>query len=255
MQALMDSCFAFNVVSVIERSVRWNPRTVKGGTVLSKDPTGYRNVGPFLRLDPSLHVLMITRDPRDMVVSTHKSRPDGYWCNLNYWKESSKFYRKFKDHPRLCAIRYEELVQSPDQIQEEIMRRFTFLQRKQLFSCYHQQETPLSRQIVQAMHGVSPISAKSIGRWRQHLPRVAGQLRIYGDISRDLIEFGFEKDDAWLRQLQGVTPDLSGDQTDPELPRDLDFHLETARECLRVLLRRCGMDRSPIRGEVEQFRV
>jgi hypothetical protein len=255
MQALMDSCFAFNVVSVIERSVRWNPRTVKGGTVLSKDPTGYRNVGPFLRLDPSLHVLMITRDPRDMVVSVHKKRPDGYWCNLSSWKESCQFYRKFQLHPRLHTIRYEELVRDPDGVQKKIMRQLPFLEQTQLFSRYHEQDTPLNGQTVQAMNGVSPISSKSVGRWREHLPRLAGQLRTYGDITQDLIEFGYEKDDSWLQKLQGVTPDLSGDQSDPELPRDLDFHLETARECLRVLLRRCGMDRSPIRGEVEQFRV
>jgi hypothetical protein len=37
---------------------------------------------------------------------------------------------------------------------------------------------------------------------------VAGQIRRHGSISADLIEFGYEKDDAWERELEDVEPDL-----------------------------------------------
>jgi hypothetical protein len=46
-----------------------------------------------------------------------------------------------------------------------------------------------------------------IGNWRNHLPRVAGQIALHGSITEDLIEFGYEIDDSWLSILKDVNPD------------------------------------------------
>jgi len=62
---------------------------------------------------------------------------------------------------------------------------------------------------LKALGGLRPIDAESIGRWRQHLPRLAGQLSVHGPITRDLIEFGYEPDDGWLAELEAIEPDLS----------------------------------------------
>src|SRR5712664_1119421 len=54
------------------------------------------------------------------------------------------------------------------------------------------------RESQQALGGLRPPDAASIGRWRAHKERLAGQLRIHGPITRELIELGYERDDAWL---------------------------------------------------------
>ena len=40
---------------------------------------------------------------------------------------------------------------------------------------------------------------------------VAEQLELHGQqaIAKDLIEYGYESDDSWLNQLEGITPDYS----------------------------------------------
>lgn len=88
------------------------------------------------------------------------------------------------------------------------MKHIPFLVKRDSFSCYHETANPPEASL-QALKGVRPVSASSIGRWREHLPRVAGQLQIHGSITDDLIEFGYERDATWERRLEGITPDLS----------------------------------------------
>jgi len=83
-----------------------------------------------------------------------------------------------------------------------------FLKAKAPFSRYHEISNP-SEKSLQALGKVRPIAADGIGNWRQHLPRLAGQILIHGSITEDLIEFGYEKDDGWMAALDGVTPDVA----------------------------------------------
>jgi hypothetical protein len=41
------------------------------------------------------------------------------------------------------------------------------------------------------------------------LPRIAGQIALHGSIAEDLVEFGYETDDRWLAELEGIEPDTS----------------------------------------------
>ncbi|MEN0002261.1 MAG: hypothetical protein AAF940_15390, partial [Pseudomonadota bacterium] len=66
-----------------------------------------------------------------------------------------------------------------------------------------------SAKSVKALRGVRPISTSSIGNWKNHLPRVAGQIALHGAITDELIEFGYEPDRSWEALLDGVTPDLA----------------------------------------------
>ncbi|HSL80100.1 MAG TPA: hypothetical protein VK877_10615, partial [Pseudolabrys sp.] len=66
-----------------------------------------------------------------------------------------------------------------------------------------------SKESIDALGGVRPIKGDRVGNWRNHLPRVAGQLLLHGSISRELIVFGYEKDHDWLGTLEGIEPDFS----------------------------------------------
>lgn len=175
---------------------------------LTKRPRGIVMAGPALRMLPYLHVIYMLRDPRDAMVSRHQRDPDRYWASLRYWKAYTPYGRKLRGHPRFTTIRYEDLVMQPDEVQDHLMQRMPFLRETARFSQYHEVAEP-SKDSLDALRGVRPIGPESIGNWRGHLPRVAGQLRNHGPITDDLIEFGYETDDTWLEELEGVDPDMS----------------------------------------------
>ena len=88
------------------------------------------------------------------------------------------------------------------------MEHMSFLVKKATLSRFHQ-ITYLTIDSFDALRGVRPISCVSVGKLRNHLPRVAGQLQLHGPITKDLIVFGYETDDLWHRELSGVDPDIA----------------------------------------------
>lgn len=175
---------------------------------LSKRPRDVMIVGPSLKADPDLYVICMLRDPRDIISSKHKKDPDRYWSSLRYWKYYSQEIQKLAAHPRFIVIRYEEFVSNPDQVQQELSSHMPFLEEKATFSNYHNVAT-VSDLSSEALSGIRPIKPTSVGRWRDHKARIAGQLELHGDITNDLIQFGYEQDDRWLEELRGIEPDLA----------------------------------------------
>jgi hypothetical protein len=173
----------------------------------SKNPQDVLAMRPLLAIDWDLWVIYMIRDPRDVVVSRHRQDPTKYWTNLRIWKEYHAAGRKMLGHPRFVSVRYEDLVTRPSAVQERLMRRMPFLARRADFADFHRRAHP-SDKSIEALGGVRAVNTSSIGTWRQHKPRVAGQLAMHGPITRELIELGYEADARWLRELDGVEPDL-----------------------------------------------
>jgi hypothetical protein len=203
----MKTCF--NIDSYLDREISILKPTPKEGEIyLSKKPGDISVLGPLLRVNQKLFVIFMLRDPRDTITSKHSKDPEKYWAGLRYWKHNIKYYRKLKYHPRLITIKYEDLVKNSDKIQQQIQGKIPFLEKTNDFSLYHIKANT-SKYYSDAMQGLRPISDSSIGNWKNHLPRVAGQLKIHGDITTDLIDFGYEPDSSWLEILRNVEPDLS----------------------------------------------
>lgn len=202
----LRACFSIDYCSSHEDRLFTRP---PAGTnvFLSKAPRDIMVVGPSLRADPNLYALCMMRDPRDIICSKHKKKPDTYWAGLKFWKTYTTALKKLCDHPRFTLIKYEVFVSQPDEVQQRIAEKIPFLQPKTPFSQYHQ-VAKVSNSSNEALRGVRPIKPTSIGRWKKHKPRVAGQLELHNSIAEDLITFGYEKDDSWLRDLRDVKPDL-----------------------------------------------
>jgi len=204
---MMVICFDIDLHTDHEaRLSKWPPR--RANIFLTKKPSDILVVDPLLRIMPNLYVICMVRDPRDMIVSKHGIAPDRYWSNLNFWKIYTPHAFKLQSHPRFVTIRYEDLVTQPDQVQEELLKKIPFLVKRIPFSRYHELAHPSKRSLL-ALGEVRPISPSSIGNWRKHLPRVAGQLQIHGSITEDLIAYGYEKDVTWEHVLDGVAPDIN----------------------------------------------
>lgn len=216
---------------------------------LTKHPQDLLVVGPRLQVDPYFFVVYMVRDPRDIITSVHGADPDRYWTGLRYWKAFLPIGRRLSAHPRFITVRYEDFVSNPDATQERLALLLPFLECHERFSRYHKVAAPdaISQE---ALNGIRPIRPKSVGRWTDHLPRVAGQIYLHGPITPDLIEYGYESDASWLEQLKGVEPDFCESHW-PEYFTEEDLRGRKNRkyqEALKALLRRSGLPPSKIKS-------
>jgi hypothetical protein len=206
----MSACFDIDASEEHEAEVTELRRNVN--VYLTKSPGDIMAVDARLRFDPHFYVICMMRDPRDVVVSRHGKLPDRYWAPLRLWKGRLPALRKLMRYPRFLLVRYEDLVSDPDSVQAKIQEHIPFLKRKAPFSAFHKVASP-SQASLQALNDVRAITTSSTGRWREHLPRIAGQLQQHGSITNELIEFGYEKDASWLKLVEGVAPDLTPSAT------------------------------------------
>ena len=209
MWALMTTCFDIDVSPPGEERLR-APLASRGPIVCTKRPDESDYAFKLLPFDPNLHVIQMIRDPRDVIASKYGPGPAPYFATLPSWRRNRPPRRI---HPRAHVVSYERLVRTPDAVQKELMAGMPFLRAVSPFSRFSERaqtaDRPQSRYWAEAMHSIRPPSPESIGRWREHLPRVKGQIARHGDISRDLIALGLEPDTAWLTLLDGVDADLT----------------------------------------------
>ncbi len=220
MQALFATGFDIDGVTTHEEGL-W--RRGPGGEriLLTKCPGDEALASLLLPLDRHLWFVFMQRDPRDVVVSEHGQEPGKYWSNLRVWRQALKFHAKMKHHPRFIVVRYEDVVTSPDAIQDELVRRMPFLKPSIPFSRYHEflgGSVSTTEKFSRAMRGVRPVTPDSIAAWRAHLPRVKAQMALHGGIATELVEMGYERDDSWLKLLDGVQLDQAGSLVPDELP-------------------------------------
>lgn len=215
-----------------------------GNCMLTKMPDEIGAIRLPLRLNRDLHVVCVIRDPRDTIVSFHGSDTSTYWTGLRYWKRFVREYQPLAGHERFTAVRYEDLVARPDEVQRRLMGRMPFLEKRHDFSRFHDVARPGGHSLV-ALHGLRPIRAEGIGRWREHLPRVKQQVALHGPIGAELVRFGYEPDTSWERCLDGVEAGRFG-SVRPEFFSGKYFRRERHRvrkEILYILLRAAGLRR------------
>ncbi|MGH2778938.1 MAG: sulfotransferase [Actinomycetota bacterium] len=136
----------------------------------SKRPGDLLSVGPRLRVDETLWVINMIRDPHDVVVSRHARAPSKYWVHLGVWKRRRGAVKRLARNPKFITVRYEDLVNDPDRVQRELEGRMPFLERTAAFSEFHKQATP-SERAIEALGGVRPIETSRIGNRRHAGPR------------------------------------------------------------------------------------
>ncbi|MEM6288237.1 MAG: sulfotransferase [Bacteroidota bacterium] len=209
---------------------------------LTKHPGDIFRVGPRLRVDPDFHVVYLLRDPRDIVTSRHRKAPDRYWASLRYWTTYTPEGDRLASHPRFTTVRYEDFASDPDAIQDRLAEALPFLRATTPFSRYHEAAVP-SEDSVLALRGVRPIRPDSVGTWRDHLPRVKGQIEIHGSITDYLVRYGYEADSSWEACLDGVEPDLAPGYFGEHFRAGAVSRLQSGRyrAAAKAVLRRLGV--------------
>jgi len=203
----MVACFDIDIFHDHEARIFSQP-PVAGEIYLTKAPRDILLAEKALGQMPNLHVLCMFRDPRNVIVSKHRRDPERYWAGLKFWKAYTPVARRLRNHPRFITLRYENLTADPDSVQRKLAERLPFLQNTAPFSRFHEIAKPADDALT-ALSGLRAIGASRPDPWRDHLPRVAGQMQQHGSLAPDLIEFGYETDDSWLAELDGVEPDTT----------------------------------------------
>lgn len=216
MQEMMVACFDIDHYCEHERSLFKEPVDTRG-VICTKQPREVMFARMAMQVNPDLYIIYMVRDPRDVIVSRHAKQPDQYYASLSFYLRADCYAQQLINHPRFIAVRYEDLVRNPDQVQAEIAKKLTFLKFRHPFSEFHLHAN-VSSNSVQALNGVRPPDEKSIGKWRQHLPRVAAQTAKFPSVLDILKRYNYEPSDAWTRELpvadeklaQSTMPDRGG---------------------------------------------
>lgn len=200
---MTTSCFVNDGFSRHETSIFKEPES-PGALYISKQPNDIRQLRHIFGRDPTLFIIYLERDPRDVITSLHQAHPGRYFCNYRIWHECHTAAIRYHGHPRFLALRYENLASEPDRVQAEIGARFDFLQSRHRFSEHHLHTHPAWAAQCNSAQQVRAVSTSSLGKWRQHLPRVAHQYQKYPSMASQLIRLGYEPDTQWLDLLKDV---------------------------------------------------
>ena len=92
------------------------------GIVFEKTPQNLNCIGEFLEAFPTSHFIFIVRNPLYIYPSLLKRNRGNYVALVNWLVDVAKYFQ-YKDHDRVVAIKYEDLVERPYEIVVELMQR------------------------------------------------------------------------------------------------------------------------------------
>jgi hypothetical protein len=144
-----------------------------------------------------------------VITSKHAGKAGRYLSDYASWAACERAAAALEGHPRFLRVRYERLVESPDAVQDDIQARFPFLERVNAFSRFHELASPTEVGRT-ALGGLRPVETSRIAGWENDLPRVKGEWQRHPEMAQALIDCGYERDDAWLRQLDGIQAEPAG---------------------------------------------
>lgn len=220
---LISTCFDSDGFCEHEMSI-FQPLDLNPSTQLyfTKQPNDIKQLSHIFDKDDNLFIIYSGRDPRAVISSKHRESPDQYFCNYRVWSECDRAAQRFQGHPRFMSLRYEDLVDDADTVQHNITERFSFLQRRHLFSEYSEFAQPSSAS-QQAMNGLREVNSDSLKKWRDHLPRIAQQYNRHPSLAQDLRRLGYEANDNWMKILEGTQPQIYPCRYPDKKPRLKDW--------------------------------
>ena len=138
-----------------KKAIRWSEKTPKNIITFDK----------ILDYHPRALLSHLVRDGRDVITSKHpKHTPDQYWVSAERWIRDVSFGLRFKDHPRLLTIKYEDLIQHYDETIQKLCN-YLSLSMHPNFSDWHQHAT-----IRTSKHwnsSVQKIYPNAVGKWKK----------------------------------------------------------------------------------------
>jgi hypothetical protein len=143
-------------------------------------PHNARHVGLITRLFPAAPVIWMQRDPRDVALSIFSRMfPDGhrYACDLDWLahfivgiERMMAYWQRLPGH-RVLAVRYEQLVESPEAVSREVAAFCGLEWSPDCLAVERRTEAAFTFSELQVRR---PLNREGIGRWRHYADQLAG---------------------------------------------------------------------------------
>lgn len=157
-----------------------------------KSPIEIRSLEQILTVFPNARVIELVRDPRAVVASRLKMSwtSNDVIVNALKWKIDRMYVQSYRDrhpqHPGLLAVRYEDLVTSPEQ---ELRRVCAFIGERYVpeMLSFEQHASAYTRRSGESFtQTFKPLSQASLDRWRTELS--AEKILIIELLTRDMLQ-------------------------------------------------------------------
>ncbi|MEW4531400.1 sulfotransferase [Maioricimonas sp. JC845] len=141
--------------------------------------------------------VLLTRDPRAILTSFHKSRPGEYYVSPERWRAMYSHWQWACQQPETIAVRYEDLISNPDAVEHQLTSFLTWRVTRP-FRDYHT-AVPHGFETI-ALNGLRELDQSNLSRWQK--PRYRDRLRALlekelPELPQALIEMGYESDESW----------------------------------------------------------
>jgi hypothetical protein len=126
----------------------------------------------------------------------HFSKPGDYFVTPSQWRDIYRHWKWACNSPDVLPIRYEDLVNQPDEIQRQIEHLTGWSITHPLRSFHEHVPRGFDGR---ALNGLRELDSQTLHRWRQdaHRQRIESLLSEMPELPQVLIEMGYETDDAW----------------------------------------------------------
>lgn len=234
---LVGNCFDIDGRIDHEQSL-WVPMPEQWRVLLTKKPPDTMHMKRAFLADENLYAIAVVRDPRAVITSRHYGRPNEYFCSFWRWEQYVQMIMSMQDHPRYLVLRYEDLVAQPDEEQRRIAERFDFLTQTCAFSRFPE-GAEVHEHAQGSLNGLRSVDQASLTKWREHLPRIKGELLKHPNLSDWLIRMGYEADASWEAELAEVEPWFGDYKNEkPHLGRRIETYLRYSWQTRAYLKRR-----------------
>lgn len=163
---------------------------------VSKDPSEWDYIKEAFEYYDDLKVIYLVRDPRDVVLSFKTSNVGRYhpYFNAKRWtEEQEKGLQLLEDRPTdVHRIRYEDLLQNPESITEELCAFLELEFEPEMLYYYDTDDAQAASQSAEVFENLSmPIKSDNYEKYKDRLPRE--EIRITEKIAADaLTKHGYE---------------------------------------------------------------
>jgi hypothetical protein len=187
--------------------------------VISKVPHDVHRLDPlqnfYARRRARLRVLLLIRDPRDVLTSRRKmGGPEGYCVSCQRWRRYYNSVLQHQNGPDVQCVQYENLVRD---VQSEQARIESFIGEpiEVPFIRFHTIPRPDFDKAT--LNGLRPVESSLLARWTdpRHRDRIKEVLRELPELPEALIRLGYEPDTRWMSSWSAGSPDINYSSPEP----------------------------------------
>lgn len=156
-----------------------------------KSPRNVHYVDRILRcLGPGCRFIHMVRDGRDVITSRHPLDPHSYWVSKDRWVADVRAGLRFRDHPQVLTVRYEDLV---SKYEETVRSICSFLDEPFHSAMLRYPETAKIRSNTAWFGPAESVHHRSVERWRRQEHR-----RLIDELMADPVAVGLLRKLAYL---------------------------------------------------------